>query len=477
MAGIMNQNLPNNRNINLLENSIRQPKGKSIFKVSKFVIYFFVSLIIAFFFFSYQVLFTDTSLSESLGGKVNIFHQLTTMAKGGSELKADNGRVNVLLLGVGGEGHDGPNLTDTIIVASIELETNKIAMISIPRDLVVEIEDKGFWKINNANHFGEQKNPGHGGELVKNVVSQVIGVPIHYYIRVDFSGFEKLIDDLGGVKVEVDNSFIDYQFPAANYKYQVVSFDKGWQTMDGETALQFVRSRHGNNGEGSDFSRSKRQQKVITAVKERALSYRTLFSPGKLSKLLKAFGKHVSTDMEINEILELYKLSKLIDLNQTKNIVLDDSPGGYLVAGKMNEAYVLQPRSGNFGEIQFLAQNVFAGNPVLEAKSDITSTVLEIQNGTPTNGLAFNSSQKLKQLGFKVVKIGNAPTQDYTKTVMYKLTDKTIDQEVIETLETKLGAELIEQIPAWVREDAEITTDFYIILGEQNTGINQDTAE
>src|SRR3989339_215931 len=420
----MNQNLPNNRNINLLENSIRQPKGKSIFKVSKFVIYFFVSLIIAFFFFSYQVLFTDTSLSESLGGKVNIFHQLTTMAKGGSELKADNGRVNVLLLGVGGEGHDGPNLTDTIIVASIELETNKIAMISIPRDLVVEIEDKGFWKINNANHFGEQKNPGHGGELVKNVVSQVIGVPIHYYIRVDFSGFEKLIDDLGGVKVEVDNSFIDYQFPAANYKYQVVSFDKGWQTMDGETALQFVRSRHGNNGEGSDFSRSKRQQKVITAVKERALSYRTLFSPG-----------------------------------------------------KMNEAYVLQPRSGNFGEIQFLAQNVFAGNPVLEAKSDITSTVLEIQNGTPTNGLAFNSSQKLKQLGFKVVKIGNAPTQDYTKTVMYKLTDKTIDQEVIETLETKLGAELIEQIPAWVREDAEITTDFYIILGEQNTGINQDTAE
>lgn len=450
--------------INLLDRSDNlKPRGKKIFKVSKFIIYLFSVLTITFFIFTYQVLFTQNSFVDSFGGKISIFKQLTNLAWGDDEelagVKED--RINILLLGVGGTGHDGPNLTDTMIVVSLQPSTKKIAFVSIPRDLLVNIPEKGMWKINNANHFGEVTKKGTGGDLASQVVSNIMDLPIHYYIRVDFAGFEKLIDDLGDIKVFVEKDFVDYQYPTDDYKYQVISFEKGWQTMDGDTALKYVRSRHGNNGEGSDFARSKRQQNVILAIKDRALSYSTLFNPKKLNKLLNAMDDHVKTNLEISEALAFYSLIKDFDLANAKNMVLDDSSTGYLYSSNFNGAYVLQPKGGDFSQIQFSMKNIFLSQNTVETVKPLN---LEILNGTPENGLAFRSSEMMKKYGYKVLKIGNAPEQNYSKTVIYNLSVED-NQEALDKLTKIIPAEIKNEIPDWVKEDAELTTDYYIILG------------
>lgn len=451
--------------INLLDHTDNlRPKGKKIFQVSKFIIYLFSVLTITFFIFTYQVLFTQNSFVDSFGGKISIFKQLTNLAWGNDEdlagIKED--RINVLLLGIGGAGHDGPNLTDTIILASIQPSTKKIAFISIPRDLLVNIPEQGMWKINNANHFGELKKKGNGGELASQVVANILDLPIHYYVRVDFTGFEKLIDDLGGIKIFVEKDFVDYQYPTNDYKYQVISFEKGWQTMDGDTALKYVRSRHGNNGEGSDFARSERQQKVIMAIKDRALSYSTLFNPKKLNKLLAAMDDHVKTNMEISEALAFYTLIKDIDLENAKSLVLDDSPNGYLYSGSVNGAYVLQPKGGDFSQIQFSLKNIFF-SPAIETVTQPLN--LEIMNGTPENGLAFRSSEILKKYGYKILKIGNAPEQNLSQTIIYDLTAQK-NQTELEKLSKLFPADIVTDVPEWVKTDAELTTDYYIILGQ-----------
>ncbi|HCC23490.1 TPA: hypothetical protein DF272_04945 [Candidatus Falkowbacteria bacterium] len=452
-------------NINLLDYTDNQsPKGRPFFKVSKFIVYMLTTLVIIFFIFTYQILFTNSSFVDSLGGSGGFFKQLTSIAKSSDQLQGyEDDRINILLLGIGGEGHDGPNLTDTIMIASLKPSTKSVGFISIPRDLLVDIPGQGLWKINNANHFGEKEKTGHGPELTSQVVSNITGIPIHYYIRVDFDGFAQIIDDLGGVKVYVDRSFVDYQYPAANYKYQVVSFDQGWQTMDGDAALKFARSRHGNNGEGSDFSRSNRQQKIIAAAKDRAFSFRTLFNPSKINKMLKTLDTHIATNMSISEIIELYKLSKNLNTDNPINLILDDGPNGYLFSSMVNNSYVLQPRGGSYTAISSAVKHIFDQTTIESPKMQTAS--IEIRNGTTINGLAFETSQTLKNLGYKIIKIGNAPTQNYPETQIYQL-QADANQESLDNLKSTFNAVLVDSVPEWIREDAELTTEFYIILGD-----------
>lgn len=450
--------------INLLTREDNQyPRGKKIFRVSKFILYLLVVLILAFVVFSYQVLFTNNSATEIFSGKINIFKQLNTLAGDSSRLQGESDdRINILLLGMGGVSHEGPYLTDTIILASIKPSTKKIAMVSIPRDLLVEVPGFGWWKINNANAFGEQKNPGAGGPLAKEVIQNAFNIPVHYYVRIDFAGFEKIIDDLGGVKIFIDNGFTDYQYPTEDFKYQVVSFEQGWQTMDGDTALKYARSRHGGNGEGSDFARSKRQQKILQALKKRVLSYRFLLSPRKIAKLSNELANHLKTDFEPWEIVRLAKLLERVDTENIVTKVLDDNPNGLLYANKVNDAYVLQPKGDDFSPIQYLVKNIFRGEEQLNEKQTITA---EIRNGTEIAGLASRLSEELKLLGYRVNKIGNALEQNLTKTAVYKISGKELKDE-IQFLENKFKTTVqTSNIPDWVQEALSPDLDFFIVLG------------
>ncbi len=460
---------PLDSRINLLSQADNShPHGKKIFKISKFILYLFVVLTLAFLVFSYQVLFTDNSMGDIFSGKINIFQQLSTLAGNSSQLQGEmDDRINILLMGMGGTGHDGPYLTDTMILASIQPSTKKVSMVSIPRDLLVEIPGFGWWKINNANAFGEKQSPGDGSELAKQVVQQVFDIPIHYYVRIDFAGFEKLIDDAGDVKVYVENSFTDYQYPTSDHKYQIVSYEQGWQTMDGETALKFARSRHGNNGEGSDFARSQRQQKIIQAFKDRILSYNFLLSPRKIKKFTDNLAEHLRTDFQPWELVKLAQFAKDIDTSNVITQVLDDSPGGFLYANMVNEAYVLQPKGDDFTQIQYLVKNIFRTNNTSEIQDKKTATV-EILNGTIVPGLASLNSDELKLVGYRVNKIGNSPEQNYAKTIVYQLSKTGFDEEKA-FLASKYDTEVQDKnIPDWITNISALDSDFLIILGEDN---------
>lgn len=318
----------------------------------------------------------------------------------GSLLKSVNGRVNVLLLGIAGGTHDGASLTDTIMVASYDLKSNKVALISIPRDLwLPEFSSKA----NTIYQIGLTQKNGLG--LAKTVMGNIVGLPIQYGLRLDFRGFTAAVDAVSGIGVEVDSAFVDYNYPiegkendlcsfeekevdfsletaqklnvepgkqkvliapdgsiatdsakedmGAKYftcRFERLSFNAGETHMDGETALKFVRSRHGTNGEGSDFARSKRQEKVLMAFVHKVLSIETLSDASKISELLKTFGKSIDTDVSVKEAIEFYKLSR--KMGKVANIVLDNSLFYHPPAADYGGAYVLISQDDNFETVQ-----------------------------------------------------------------------------------------------------------------------------
>jgi LCP family protein required for cell wall assembly len=196
-----------------------------------------------------------------------------------SDVKSENGRVNILILGIGGKGHEGAELTDTMIFASISLIKRSVVLVSIPRDTwIPEIRAK----INSAYYWGNlQPERGGGLSFAKEIVSKVTGQTVDYALVVDFSGFQDIIDTIGGVDVNVDNSFTDMKYPIEGRendmcegditfacRYKTINFEKGINHMNGATALEFARSREGDSGENTDFARSARQQTIINPVKD-----------------------------------------------------------------------------------------------------------------------------------------------------------------------------------------------------------------
>lgn len=338
-----------------------------------------------------------------------------------SLLEEDGGRVSVLLLGIAGKGYDGPNLTDTIIVASYDTKTSKASLISLPRDLWV---DKHKAKINTLYQIGINK--GEGMDFARNEIGEMLGIKIPYAIRVDFSGFVKAVDLVEGINVDVEQSFDDYFYPVPSkekelcgYKeeekelneeeskalnvesgklkvlldsegkiataaakpgtnivytdkqvfqlfpcrFEHLSFGRGITSMDGTTALKFVRSRHGTNNEGTDFARSKRQQKVLQAFKDKVLSVETLFDAAKMVDLVKTLDSSIETNIGSKEYLEFAKLVKkqkglksyVIDSQGENPLLIVPSPGTY-------GAWVLIPPDNDFSKIQKYIADIFSGN-------------------------------------------------------------------------------------------------------------------
>lgn len=347
----------------------------------------------------------------------------------GSFLKSSDNKVNILLLGTPGGTHAGASLTDTIMVASYNLKTNQAHLISIPRDLWMPALGA---KANAVYEIGLSQGDGLG--LAKTVTGNVLGLPIHYSLRVDFRGFIEAINILGGIDILVEKSFDDYNYPIEGLesdlcgfkeeekefseeeakqlnieagkrkvfiapdgkiatdaaeedkgetyfscRFEHISFTKGKTSMDGETALKYVRSRRGTQGEGSDFARSKRQQKVLEAVRIKILSFETFKNPQKISQLLEALGRSIDTDIFLKDALEFYKLSG--KLKGTKRIVLDDSKKSGLPdnrisllihpnASDFGGAYVLVSQDDDFLIIHEFVRKILSG----EIKEDETNT-------------------------------------------------------------------------------------------------------
>jgi LCP family protein required for cell wall assembly len=329
-----------------------------------------------------------------------------------------DGRINVLILGIGGAGHEGPNLSDTLIVMSIDPKTKDAAMLSVPRDLYVKIPATGkygtqYSKINSANALG-------GPELAEKVVSNVIGVPIHYYVQVDFSGFKQAIDAVGGVDINVPQSIYDATYPCDNEKggYCPFSIKAGQQHMTGTVALRYSRTRHTI----SDFGRAANQQLVISALKTKATQLSTLTNPVKLMGLIDSLGSHVKTDMQPNEIVKMASIAKDIDSSKVANKVLDTTGTDSLLidgSGQIAGAGSIElPRAGNFdySDIHDFVKNIFVDHYITDENAKI-----EVQNGSGVNGAAGQIVKSLKAAHYNV---GDAVTADqiYSQTVIYDYT-------------------------------------------------------
>lgn len=449
--------------INLLEPGTGSLKPRRRFSFWKGAAVFAAVLVLTvplfFSFASARLLKAASNINPANDGsqKVSLIEQVRRLV-GGSEKKLkgeDRDRINILVMGEGGEGHDGPHLTDTMLFVTFKPSTSEVGILSLPRDLWIPLPEGGSNKINAINAYAEQAQPRSGGETASKVISRLLDQPIDYYVRVDFSAYKTLVDDVGGITVNVDQAFTDYAYPTDDELYKTVSFQKGWQTMNGDTALEYVRSRHGNNGEGSDFARSRRQQKVMLALKDKLVSFDTLLNPSRVASVLETLQSHVVTNMELWEIVALAKDLRHVDQSTLVHRVLDDNPEGPLYATTVTvsngDAYVLLPRKGDWSDIQRIADRI------LQTKSDGSSSKtaakplrVEVQNGTPQAGLAKKTQDLLAKVGYDVVRIGNAKeTSGHPRTTVYDLTNGAHPEE-LQTIRNMLGADVALTLPGYL---------------------------
>lgn len=321
---------------------------------------------------------------EFLFGPVNVF---TVILNRGPELKNDNGRTNILLLGIGGATHDGPNLTDAIMVLSFKAP-GPLTIISVPRDIYL---DSLGDKINSAYQIG--LDSGVGTTLAKAVVSQVTGLPIHYAVVADFSAFDDIVNILGGIDVTVEHLLDDPAYPidgkesdncgfsveeeasraaalnaqtatekeAFPCRYELLHFDVGTQHMDGTIALKFVRSRHAQGDEGTDFARSRRQQLVLSALKSKVLSSETFLNPKKIWQLYDQLKSHINSDLSQSEVNMLINTGlkyrgAQIKMTAIGQDFLENPPVDY-------RGWILLPKDGTWDQVhEFVKKSLAIGN-------------------------------------------------------------------------------------------------------------------
>ncbi len=385
-------------------------------------------------------------------------------------------RLNILLLGIGGEGHDGAELTDTILLASVDLQNKKVAMLSIPRDLAYPLGGGRFEKINAVNAYAEEAYPGEGAKRTAEAIGKLLDVRIDHVARIDFRGFAAFIDAIDGIDVNVERSFTDSDFPLGDNTSTVivVSFKKGTQHMDGATALTFARSRHGNNGEGSDFARSQRQQIILLAVREKLLSVGTLADPRKLSALYTVIANHLQTDLTPWNILKLAPLLSRFSSDRAVTQVLNDDPNGPLVAANVGGSYMLFPRKPDWSEIRELAQNPFAKQESNVPKTPPMETIkLEIRNGTSRTGFASQIAAKLDKIGYEVVAFGNALHRTEERTTIFDLTGGK-KMSALAKLRHLLGADVTYTNTFTTEHPPTAGVDFLIILGEASVPLGRE---
>ena len=386
------------------------PKKHRAWRIAAF---FLVLLLIAGGVFAWK---TGVTLNKISGGNANIFKSLVKSLPG-VEKKLDgesDGRINILLLGMRGEGAvGGGSLADTIMVLSLhpkqdDQDTTRASLISIPRDLYVKVPDREEQrKINAVYALGEERALYRGGmEDMRAIVGEISGLDIPYSVTINFQGFKDLVNAIGGITINLDQPFeeglqfrglekrcdgVTYTVPSGNYEEKRIQrkngtyyanlkryplcFEKmtqadiaelecggnfklpaGENTLDGDKALCYARARYAS----SDFDRARRQQEVIKLIKQKALSLGTLTDFSKINAMLDSLGNNTSTNMEAWELKRLFDLyQKAGDANQINQKVLENSEEGLLYTPPQTKetGYILLPIGDNYDRIRELFKN------------------------------------------------------------------------------------------------------------------------
>jgi LCP family protein required for cell wall assembly len=413
-------------------------------------------------FFATKLYFTEKHLFRGGGGAPALAENVDI-----NKLKGEgDGRVNILLLGVGGPGHEGPDLTDTILLVSIDPINHKTSLLSIPRDLWVKIPGDGYQKINAAYVYGKQQAKSKseavkdeaGLALLDKTLSPIIGVPIHYHAVVDFAAFKQTVDALGGVTVNVPETLYDPTIAWENHGNSYIAM-KGQQNFDGKKALLYARSRETS----SDFARGERQRLLMVAIKEKAFSLGTFSNPVKVSNLLSSLGNNVYTDFSTDDMMRLYKIIGKVPSNQITSLDLVTPPHNLLTTGNMNGLSIVQPRAGlyDYDAIQGYVRNALKDSYIAKENSQIA-----IYNATDVVGMATKQSNYLKSYGYNVVTVGNTPTSTNPTTTQIIDLTKGLHKYTKHYLESRYKVSSTTSLPATLGITPPPGTNFVIIVGK-----------
>jgi len=351
----------------------------------------------------------------------------------GSDLPTDeHGHTNVLLLGQGDAGHDGVDLTDTIMVASLDpMKTKSAVLLSLPRDLYfLETENMGKGRINSLyrDYKAQLKREGQTEEeasrLAMKELANEIGIAmnmeIHHIVKVDFIGFVQAVDAIGGIDIVVPETLVDTEYPGPNYTYETFSIEAGPQHIDGETALKYARSRHST----SDFDRSRRQQQILKAIGDRVQSEGLLTRPGQIMDLLDIMNEHVESTLELRSMVSLAGAGKELDRDGLISMQLNTENGLY---GSFSQAggLLYTPPRDQFGGAAVLLPVSVPENPVtwkrLQLLVDLVvhrrevaveQSPIRIYNAGAAPGSAKRLGGELIRFGFNVVTMENSPSDE-----------------------------------------------------------------
>lgn len=379
-----------------------------------------------------------------------------------------DGRVNILLLGNGGDGHEAPDLTDTLMVASIDPVNKKVSLVSVPRDLWINLPGHGTMKLNAAYETGKYDYLGRidssnantkaveaGFATADQAIEQVLGISIHYNLLVNFISFRQAVNTVGGVTVNVPETLYDPTMAWEN-NWNSVLAKKGIQHFTGHQALVYVRSRETS----SDFARAERQRMVLMALKDKVTSLGTVSNPLKISKLMNTFGNNVKTDLSIGDAARVYDLTKGINDKTIKSLGLGDK-NTLVTTGRADGQSIVLPTAGlfHYDQIQTYIREQLPDGYIIKEHAAVA---VVNASGDPTVEAA--KVAELKSYGYHVIASQSSATTQATTTVV-KQSNKRLPYTK-HYLARRFSTTVTRQLPGGVQVPA---ADFIIILGSDET--------
>lgn len=396
-------------------------------------------------------------------------------------------RVNILLLGVDRRPDEKFSRTDTMILVTVDPNTKTAGMLSIPRDLWVSIPGYDEDRINKAYFLAQRDNyPGSGPALAMRTVQYNLGVPVHFYAQIDFEGFRQIVDTLGGIDIYVPETIDDPKFPDNNYGYDPFYIEAGQHSLDGYNTLRYARTRA---TPGSDFSRARRQQAVLLAIKDKALQLNMV---PKIPELWNTMSGAFETNLELIDIVELSQLadevnpdsiqSAVLDSNYTYDYVVPETGAQVLIPLREkiralvdqmfaetapvegpSAAEVQAIEAAQTAQAQALAQEIeqkVQRQEEIKAFLSQEDAKLVVQNGTNIPALAAQTAAFLKQSGFNILQFGPADSTTYPHTVIV-----VYNEDKVYTL--KVLTALFEVEPENIRRSPNLKSemDFRVIIG------------
>lgn len=407
----------------------------------------------------------NSLISKLTGGNAGLFEAIGAIGSN-VDLKTDaNGRTNVLIFGTSGfdmEGtdgdstHDGAQLTDSIMLLSVDQETNDIAMVSLPRDLYVGNTCTSTGKVNEvyycSNLYGDDEEG--GATALQNTISEIFDVDIQYWVHVNWGALMELVDGIGGITVTLDEDIED--------DWTGTYIKAGEPTdLDGWHAVALARARHGTTA--GDFTRGNSQQKILAAVQKKVMEGGLDLST--VLKLVDVIGDNVRMNFSLEEIKTVFYVAKETSMDSVRQIPLIDYANNiyYLSTAMMNGISYVVPSAGtrNYSEIQDYVHQLISSNPAVREDANIL-----VLNGSGINGLAAVEQAKLNKAGFKNVDVADAPEGDYTeKYYLYDVTSAASGSLIILKETYVVEPRSAEELPAGVNADGY---DFVVILGGED---------